>query len=95
MKKINWQLVMFVAVIAMLVGLCISFLGLEKNQEDLVFVGLAIIAVVCVSWWFWVMFVIKTMLRINDKTTTGILDIKTKLGELKTIIQEVTSRKKE
>jgi hypothetical protein len=95
MKKINWQLVMFVAVVAMLTGLCISILGLEKNQETLVFTGLAIIAVVCVSWWFWVMFVIKTMLRINDKTTTGILDIKTKLGELKALIQDVTSKHKE
>jgi ammonia channel protein AmtB len=95
MKKINWRIVMFVAVIAMLAGLCISFLGLEKNQENLVFTGLAIIAVVCVSWWFWVMFVIKTMLHINDKTTTGIIDIKTKLGELKALIQDITSKHKE
>jgi len=95
MKKFNWQLVMFVGIIAMLAGLCIGFLGLEKNQENLTFTGLTIIIAVCFSWWFWVMFVIKTMLRINDKTTTGILDIKTKLGELKTLIQDVTSKHKE
>ncbi len=33
--------------------------------------------------------------NINDKTTTGILDIKTKLGELKALIQDVTSKHKE
>jgi len=57
MKKINWQIVMFVAVLSMLLGLGVSLLGLDKDQNNLVLIGLGIIAVVCVSWWLWVMFV--------------------------------------
>lgn len=91
MKKINWQFVMFTAVILMLVGLCVSILGLNKDQHNLIVIGLAIISVVCVSWWFWVMFVIKTMLSATDKTTNGLLDIKTKIGELKGLIQGLLS----
>lgn len=87
MKKINWQIVMFVAIITMLSGLCISLLGVGQNQQDLVLIGLGIIAAVCVSWWFWVMFVIKTMLTINDKTTNGIQDIKIKIGEIRNLVQ--------
>ena len=94
MKKINWQIVMFVAVVSMLLGLGVSLLGLDKNQNNLVLIGLGIIAVVCVSWWLWVMFVIKTMISANDKTTTGLLDIKTKLGELKALVQGLNSNKR-
>ncbi len=94
MKKINWQIVMFVAVVSMLLGLGVSLLGLDKDQNNLVLIGLGIIAVVCVSWWFWVMFVIKTMISANDKTTIGLLDIKTKLGELKALVQGLNSNKR-
>lgn len=93
MKKINWQIVMFVAVVSMLLGLGVSLLGLDKDQNNLVLIGLGIIAVVCVSWWLWVMFVIKTMISANDKTTIGLLDIKTKLGELKALVQVLNSNK--
>ncbi len=94
MKKINWQIVMFVAVLSMLLGLGVSLLGLDKDQNNLVLIGLGIIAVVCVSWWLWVMFVIKTMISANDKTTIGLLDIKTKLGELKALVQGLNSNKR-
>jgi hypothetical protein len=94
MKKINWQIVMFVAVVSMLLGLGVSLLGLDKDQNNLVLIGLGIIAVVCVSWWLWVMFVIKTMISANDKTTIGLLDIKTKLGELKALVQGLNSNKR-
>lgn len=91
MKKINWQFVMFTAVILMLVGFCVSVLGLNKDQHNLIVIGLAIISIVCVSWWLWVMFVIKTMLAATDKTTNGLLDIKTKIGELKELVQGLLS----
>ncbi len=93
MKKINWHIVMFAAVILMLTGFCVSLLGLDQDQHNLVIVGLGIIAVVCVSWWFWVMFVIKTMIKGTDKTTSGLHDIKTKLGELKALVQVLNSNK--
>lgn len=93
MKKLNWQIVMFVAIVAMLAGLSVSLLGLDRDQHNLVLIGLSIIAAVCVSWWFWVMFVIKTMLTATDKTTNGLQDIKTKLGELRTLLQGLISNK--
>lgn len=87
MKKLNWQIVMFVAVIAMLTGLCISLLGIDRHQNGLVLTGLGIISAVCVSWWFWVMFVIKTMLTTTDKTTSKLNEIKAKLNELREMLQ--------
>lgn len=93
MKKLNWQIVMFVAIVAMLAGLSVSLLGLDRDQHNLVLIGLGIIAAVCVSWWFWVMFVIKTMLTATDKTTNGLQDIKTKLGELRALLQGLISNK--
>jgi len=44
--------------------------------------------------WQIVMFVIKTMISANDKTTIGLLDIKTKLGELKALVQGLNSNKR-
>lgn len=87
MKKLNWQVVMFVAVIAMLTGLCLSLLGIDRNQHGLILTGLGVISAVCVSWWFWVMFVIKTMLSTTDKTTNKLNEIKAKLNELREILQ--------
>lgn len=87
MKKLNWQVVMFVAVIAMLTGLCLSLLGIDSNQHGLILTGLGVISAVCVSWWFWVMFVIKTMLSTTDKTTNKLNEIKAKLNELREILQ--------
>lgn len=93
MKKINWQIVMFVAIVAMLTGLGVSLIGLDNDQHSLVLIGLGIIAAVCVSWWFWVMFVIKTMITGTAKTTDGLHDIKTKLGELKVLVQDLIINK--
>ena len=84
---------MFVAIVAMLTGLAVSFLGLDRDQHNLVLIGLGIIAAVCVSWWFWVMLVIKTMITTTDKTTNGLQDIKTKLGELRSLLQDLISKK--
>ncbi len=94
MKKLNWHIVMFVAIVAMLAGLSVSLLGLDRDQHNLVLIGLGIIAAVCVSWWLWVMFVIKTMSTATDKTTDKLHDIKTKLGELKSLVQGLIIKQK-
>lgn len=93
MKKINWHIVMFVAVITMLAGVGVSLLGLDRNQDNLVLIGLGIVSAVCVSWWFWVMFVIKTMILTTTKTTDKLHDIKLKLGELKALVQNLIIHK--
>ena len=95
MKKLNWQFVMFVTVIVMLTGLCVSLLGIDRDQHGLVLTGLGITSVVCVSWWFWVMFVIRTMLSATDRTTNKLNEIKTKIGELRELLQGLTSSKKD
>ena len=95
MKKLNWQFVMFVTVIVMLTGLCVSLLGIDRDQHGLVLTGLGITSVVCVSWWFWVMFVIRTMLSATDRTTNKLNKIKIKIGEIRKLLQGMMASKKD
>jgi hypothetical protein len=86
MKNINWFFVMFAAIIAMIIGFVISLYGLDQDNHNTVIVGFVTVAAVCVSWWFWVMFVIRTMIRCTDKTTAGIQELKTGIHEVKTLL---------
>lgn len=77
---------MFAAVILMIAGFAISLYGLDQDHHNTVIVGLVTVIVVCVSWWFWVMFVIKTMINCTDKTTKGLEELKTGISEVKELL---------
>ena len=74
---------MFVTVIIMLIGVAISFYGLEKHSTEAVWIGLVTIIIICASWWLWVMFVIRTIIESNNRTHLGIKEIKDKISEVK------------
>lgn len=86
MKNVNWLFVMFAAVIVMIAGFSISLYGLDQDHHNTVLVGLVTVIAVCVSWWFWVMFVIRTMIRCTDETTSGLEELKTGIREVKTLL---------
>lgn len=45
-------------------------------------------ATVCISWWFWVMFIIRSMMQMTDRTLKGVADIRDDLGQLKELLAE-------
>ena len=87
--KIHWKTVMFVAVIGMLLGLTISVWGIGQNNIQAAWIGLITIGAVCVSWWFWVMFVIRTMIDCTDKTNQGLGEIKQGIHELRGLVRKL------
>jgi quinol-cytochrome oxidoreductase complex cytochrome b subunit len=89
--KIHWKIVMFVAIIAMLAGLAVSVWGIGHENIEAAWIGLITIGAVCVSWWFWVMFVIRTMIECTDKTNQGLSEIKTGIKEVRGMVQELDS----
>jgi len=89
--KIHWMTVMFVAVIGMLIGLAVSIWGIEHENAKAAWTGLITIGAVCVSWWVWVMFVIRTMIECSDRTQQGLGDIKQGILEVRSLVRELDS----
>lgn len=89
--KIHWKTVMFVAVIGMLIGLAISIWGIGHDNIKAAWIGLILITAVCVSWWFCVMFIIRTMVECSEKTQRGLGEIKHDLREVRTMIKDLDS----
>jgi hypothetical protein len=89
MKNIHWKAVMFAAVIAMLVGMCISLWGIDHGNVKATWIGFATIIIVCVSWWFWVMFVIRTMINHTSQTQQGLGEIKQGIREVRGMVRDL------
>ena len=82
---------MFVAIVGMLLGLAVSIWGMGHEHLEATWIGLAMIMVVCVSWWFWVMFIIRTMIDCTEKTQQSLGDIKTGIREVRTMVRDLDS----
>jgi hypothetical protein len=92
--KIHWKIVMLVAVIAMLTGLSMAVWGLGFDNIKATWIGLVIIAAVCVSWWFWVMFVIRTMMNCTEQTQRGLNEIKYDIREVRGMVRDLDFNQK-
>jgi hypothetical protein len=79
---------MFAAVILMLSGFCVSLYGLGAENYSTALVGLVTVGTVCVSWWFWVMFVIRSMIANSDRTIANVADIKADIREVRSLIEQ-------
>jgi hypothetical protein len=82
---------MFVAVVAILAGLVMAAWGLGYGNIKATWIGLVIIVSVCISWWFWVMFIIRTMIDCTEKTQQGLGEIKYDIREVRTMIRDLDS----
>ena len=89
--KIHWKTVMFVAIVGMLLGLAVSIWGVGQENLQATWIGLVIIMAVCVSWWFWVMFIIRTMIDCTEKTQRGLGEIKTGISEVRSMVRDLDS----
>ena len=82
---------MFVAIVGMLLGLAVSVWGIEHDDIKAAWLGLVMIVAVCVSWWFWVMFIIRTMIECSERTQAGLGDIKTGIREVRIMVRDLDS----
>jgi hypothetical protein len=89
--KIHWKAVMFVAIIGMLAGMLVSVWGIEHDNAKAAWIGFITIMAVCVSWWFWVMFVIRTMMECTDKTQQSLSDIKSGISDIRSMVRDLDS----
>jgi phosphoglycerol transferase MdoB-like AlkP superfamily enzyme len=90
-KKLHWQEVMTLAITLMIAGLGLSLWAVAHHDDFLAICGIVLIAIVCVSWWFWVMFVIKTLLDFYSKTDVGLVELKYGLKDIRVMIKEYES----
>jgi len=79
---------MFAAIILMLSGFGVSVYGLGIQSYNTALAGMITIGTVCVSWWFWVMFVIRSMIANADRTIANVADIKADIREVKSLIEQ-------
>jgi len=79
---------MFAAIILMLSGFGVSVYGLGVQSYSTALAGVITIGTVCVSWWFWVMFVIRSMIANADRTISNVADIKADIREVKSLIEQ-------
>ena len=93
-KNLQWKCVMIGAVLFMIAGFALSLWAIDTGYTDLIYIGLFIIATVCVSWWVWVMIVIRTLLTNTTKTTKNLHGIKEDLGKVKSIIKSIVTASK-
>lgn len=93
-KNLQWKCVMIGAVLFMIAGFVLSLWAIDTGYTDLIYIGLFIIATVCVSWWLWVMIVIKTLLTNTTKTTKNLNGIREDLGKVKSIIKSIVTAAK-
>jgi hypothetical protein len=88
MKFLHWKCVMFAAIIFMLSGFGISVYGLGVQSYETALAGVITIGTVCVSWWFWVMFIIRSMMANADRTIANVADIKADIREVRSLIEK-------
>ena len=89
--KIHWKIAMFVAMVGMLLGTAISLYGIEHNNLKAAWMGFMTVGAVCVSWWCWVMFVIRTMVAHTIQTEKGLAEIKQGISEVKSLVKDYKS----
>ena len=89
--RTQWKIVMFAAVIVMLAGMASAIYGVGHHDLKATWIGLITIMAVCVSWWFWVMFIIRTMIEQTERTQQGLGEIKSGLGVVREIVKELDS----
>jgi hypothetical protein len=72
----------------MLSGFGISIYGLGVQSYETALAGVITIGTVCVSWWFWVMFIIRSMITNADRTIANVADIRKDIREVRSLIEQ-------
>lgn len=79
---------MFLAALLVIIGSGMSLWAVLFQNQTLALAGIIVVITVCVSWWFWVMFIIKTMLSLNNSTLENVKDIQAGISAVKQLLQD-------
>lgn len=79
---------MYLSVLAMALGFAASLTGAYTHDYVMVYVGFGVMVIVCVSWWVWVMMVIKVMIDFTNNAASGISDIRHNIKEVRQLFDE-------
>jgi type VI protein secretion system component VasK len=88
MKDVFWKSVLVISVFTMVLGFLISAYGVYSHDELFVYSGIVLIGITCMSWWIWVMIVIKSMWDFTQNTRNRVVDIRESIREVKDIFNE-------
>jgi ammonia channel protein AmtB len=88
MKNIFWKVAMVFSVITMIAGFAVSLHGINNQNYDTIYIGMVIIGVTCVSWWIWVMSVIKAMWDFTQSTVNKVQEIRLGVREVRKLFEE-------
>lgn len=79
---------MFGAGLTLILGFVVAVWSVNEHNVLGIYLGLVTIGGVCVSWWFWVMFIIRTMITQNDKTCAELNQVKSGITQVKQLVRE-------
>jgi hypothetical protein len=90
-KKLHWQQVMIAASMMMSGGLALSLWAISHQNNLLAIIGITLIGVIAISWWFWIMYVVKTLINFYTTTDSGLVEIKYGLRDIRNLMQDYES----
>lgn len=91
-KNGHWNKVMFTSMIVMVVGFIMALSGIYINDHAFSYVGIGMMTVTSITWWFWVMFIIKDMFERVERTGDRIVEVKQELGVIRALIKNLFKR---
>jgi membrane-bound ClpP family serine protease len=80
---------MSVFIMSMISGISFSASGLVYDEKILIMVGISVMAFTAVTWWFWVMFLIKTLMRFTENTKSNTVIIKDHIKTIRHLIKKL------
>lgn len=86
---------MIISTVAMITGFVLSLAGVYHNDYLFAYAGISLIIITCISWWIWVMTVIKSMWEFTRSTVLKVQDIRQGISGVRQILQDYKKTKKE
>lgn len=88
MNKNIWKTAMFGAALILMLGVAIAIWSIDEHYNIGIYLGLAIIAGVCMAWWIWVMFIIRTVTTQHEKTRAELTQVREGITQIKQLVQD-------
>lgn len=74
--------------LSMIAGFITALHGIYYQIQSHIYIGLIIISITSVSWWIWVMMVIKRMYHATGYVMSNVGDVREAIKEIKKLVEE-------
>jgi len=92
MNKQMWKWMLAGTTSIMILGFFLSVWSINENHRLGTYTGLIVIGSICISWWCWVMFIIRNMIEHTDKTCKNLSEVKDKVREIRGLVKEYAEK---